>query len=113
MLSLIVFLAPATGCLLLFFMREKDAGDRDRIRKTALGFCTVSLVASLLMWWNHDTGPDAERWQFLFEAEWVPSIGLAYLAASLVNPIVTYTDGSSYRIANVRFFLQSGHSLSC
>ncbi len=76
MFSLFVLLAPAVGCFLLFFMKERDDGDRERIRGTATLFVTVSLVFSLLMWIGYDKG--GERYQYVIDVPWVPSVGIGF-----------------------------------
>jgi len=76
MLSLVVILAPAVGCLLLFFMKERDDADKNRIRATATLFTTISLLAALWMWHGYETG--AERYQYVLDAEWAPSIGIGF-----------------------------------
>jgi NADH-quinone oxidoreductase subunit M len=78
MLSLVVLLAPAVGCFLLFLMKERDDADRDRIRGTATAFVTLSLLASFLMWWTYDTGPEAERYQNVIDVSWAPSLGIGF-----------------------------------
>jgi len=76
MLSLITLLAPAVGCFILFRMKERDDADRERIRRTATGFVTISLLASLIMWWSYDTG--GERYQNVIDVAWAPSLGIGF-----------------------------------
>ena len=78
MLSLVVLLAPAVGCFLLFLMKERDDADRERIRGTATAFVTLSLLASFLMWWTYGTGPEAERYQNVVDVSWAPSLGIGF-----------------------------------
>jgi len=75
-LSLLVILAPMVGCLTIFFLKEEDAADKERVRRTAHIATGVSLLAALLMWGLYDTG--GERFQFIVEQDWVPSLGLAF-----------------------------------
>ena len=76
MASLIVLLAPAVGCFLLFLMKERDDADRERIRGTATLFVTLSLLSSLWMWMRYDEG--GERYQFVVDASWAPSLGIGF-----------------------------------
>jgi NADH-quinone oxidoreductase subunit M len=76
MASLVVLLAPALGCLLLFFMKERDDADRERIRRLAITSVWVSLVAALWMWIRYDTG--GERYQFVVNVPWAPSLGIGF-----------------------------------
>jgi NADH-quinone oxidoreductase subunit M len=74
MLSLLVLLAPAVGCVLLFFKKEENDADRAAIRRTATAFVTLSLAAALWMWASYEQGGD--RYQHVFEATWAPSLGI-------------------------------------
>jgi len=74
--SLLVLLAPALGCALLFFAKERDDGDRDRIRRIATASTLVSLLASLWMWMGYDQGGD--RYQYVVDVEWAPSLGIGF-----------------------------------
>jgi NADH-quinone oxidoreductase subunit M len=76
MASLFTLLAPAVGCFLIFLMKERDDGDRDRIRRTATLFVTLSLVCSLWMWMGYDKG--GERYQYVVDASWAPSLGIGF-----------------------------------
>ena len=76
MASLVVLLAPAVGCFLLFLMKERDDADRERIRGTATAFVTVSLLAAFWMWMNYDTS--GERYQYVIDASWAPSLGIGF-----------------------------------
>ncbi|MHC4162970.1 MAG: NADH-quinone oxidoreductase subunit M, partial [Planctomycetota bacterium] len=76
MASLIVLLAPVVGCLRLFFMPERDDADKDRLRGTAILFTGISLLAALWMWLTYDTG--GERFQFVTDVDWVPSLGIGF-----------------------------------
>ena len=76
MASLIVLLAPVVGCLRLFFMPERDDADKDRIRGTAILFTGISLLSALWMWITYDTG--GERFQFVTDVDWVPSLGIGF-----------------------------------
>jgi len=76
MASLIVLLAPAVGCFLLFFMKERDDADRNRIRNTATTFVWVSLAAALWMWIGYDRGGD--RYQYVVDWAWAPSLGIGF-----------------------------------
>jgi NADH-quinone oxidoreductase subunit M len=76
MLSLLVLLAPAAGCALLFFCREETDGDRERIRRTATAFVSVSLLASLWMWAGYELG--GERFQYVVDVPWVPSVDIGF-----------------------------------
>jgi hypothetical protein len=76
MASLIVLLAPVLGCLRLFFMPERDDADKDRIRGTAILFTGISLLSALWMWMTYDTG--GERFQFVTDVDWVPSLGIGF-----------------------------------
>ncbi len=77
-LSIVVLVAPLIACGRILFMKEESDADRDRIRQTAIGWSTVSLVASLAMFLLFDAGA-TERYQFLVEIEWVESIGLGLI----------------------------------
>lgn len=76
MLSLVVLLAPAVGCFLLFLMKERDDADRERIRGTATLSVTASLIASFWMWLAYDTG--GERYQNVVDVSWAPSLGIGF-----------------------------------
>ncbi|MHC4548955.1 MAG: complex I subunit 4 family protein [Planctomycetota bacterium] len=97
MASLIVLLAPVVGCFLLFFAREKNDADKERIRGTAIVFTSISLLASLWMWATYDTAGD--RYQFVCDVEWVPSLGIGFrvgadgisIAMVLLTSIVIWT----------------------
>ncbi|MHC4223713.1 MAG: complex I subunit 4 family protein [Planctomycetota bacterium] len=74
-MTLFVLLAPAVGCLLLFFMNPEH---KERIRWTAVTFTSVSLILALYMWLTYDTSTGAARYQFVFDQDWVPSLGLGF-----------------------------------
>jgi len=76
MMSLVVLLAPAIGCFMLFLMKERDDVDRERIRRFATLSVTVSLAASLFMWWTYDKG--GERYQNVVDFAWAPSLGIGF-----------------------------------
>jgi NADH-quinone oxidoreductase subunit M len=77
MLSLIVLLAPAVGCTALFFAKERDDADRERIRGIATLSVWVSLIVSLFMWWGYDLGGE-KRFQYVFDVDWAPSLGIGF-----------------------------------
>jgi len=94
MLSLLVILAPAVGATLLFFTPPEA---KERIRRTAIFCSSVSLVSALLMWLSYDTG--GERYQFVFDVDWVPSLGLGFrlgadgisVAMTVLTSVVIWT----------------------
>jgi NADH-quinone oxidoreductase subunit M len=74
MWSLVCLLAPAVGCARLFFLKEQNDADKDRIRRTATGFVCISLFASLWMWMTYDA--TGERYQHVVDFAWAPSLGI-------------------------------------
>ncbi|NJN14093.1 MAG: NADH-quinone oxidoreductase subunit M [Planctomycetes bacterium] len=71
MISLLVLLAPLIGAISLFRMKPEE---KDRIRRVATFWTSIPLFLSLWMWMGYDTA--GERWQYLFDIDWVPSLGL-------------------------------------
>ncbi|MGQ0614924.1 MAG: complex I subunit 4 family protein [Planctomycetaceae bacterium] len=93
-MSLIAFLAPAVAAVLLFFT---DPARKAHIRRVAAIATGTSLFASLAMWIGYDTG--GEKYQYLFEIPWVPSLGLAFrlgadgisVAMAILTAVVLFT----------------------
>jgi NADH-quinone oxidoreductase subunit M len=98
-LSLLVLFAPTVGALRMFFMRENDDADKERIRRSAHFFTGLSLVGAIAMWVLYESGPDADRFQFVVDQTWVPTLGLGFrlgvdgigLAMVLLTSIVIWT----------------------
>jgi NADH-quinone oxidoreductase subunit M len=76
-LSLVVLISPLAACLRMFFLKEENDADKDRIRRTATLATQLSLGAAILMWIFHE--PDGERFQFLVDVPWVKSMNLAFI----------------------------------
>ncbi|MCZ6572287.1 MAG: NADH-quinone oxidoreductase subunit M [Planctomycetota bacterium] len=72
-LSLLILLAPATATAYLFTVKPERKG---HIRRVAIGASLVTLVGAILMWTSYDPA-STEKYQFLTEIEWAPSLGLA------------------------------------
>ncbi len=93
-MSLLAFLAPAVAAVLLFFT---DPARKAHIRRVAALATGTSLFAALAMWIGYDTG--GEKYQFLFEIPWVPSLGLAFrlgadgisVAMTILTAVVLFT----------------------
>ncbi|MHC4957382.1 MAG: proton-conducting transporter transmembrane domain-containing protein [Planctomycetota bacterium] len=74
MLSLVILLAPAVATVLLFMTKAEDTR---RVHGIALLATTVSLIGSLLMWATYSAPADGgERYQFVFDMDWIPSLGM-------------------------------------
>ena len=71
----VVLFTPLVGALVLLFVpRENETGHR------IIGnlFALIGLVVSLPLMWRFSLDPGAPRYQFMENADWIPSIGAHY-----------------------------------
>ena len=76
MLSLVVFL-PLAGALALLALPNKDGSRDGLIRWGALAVSLASFATTLALWYAFN--PDADGFQFVERASWMPSFGIDYL----------------------------------
>ena len=76
MLSLVVFL-PLAGALALLALPNKDGSRDGVIRWGALAVSLASFATTLALWYAFN--PDADGFQFVERASWMPSFGIDYL----------------------------------
>ena len=76
MLSLVVFL-PLAGALALLAVPNKDGSRDGLIRWGALAVSLASFATTLALWYAFN--PDADGFQFVERASWMPSFGIDYL----------------------------------
>src|SRR6187455_539275 len=76
MLSLVVFL-PLAGALALLAVPNKDRSRDGLIRWGALAVSLASFATTLALWYAFN--PDADGFQFVERAAWMPSFGIDYL----------------------------------
>lgn len=66
---------PLLGALYLTIASGTSA---TRARLVAIGAATLSLLSLVVVWIGFDTGPQAAAFQAVSEAEWIPSLGVAW-----------------------------------
>src|ERR1700680_4541353 len=71
----VVLFTPLVGALLLLFV-PRDSENAHRVIGNLFAF--LGLIVSLPLMWRFSLAPDAPRFQFLENHEWVPSIGAHY-----------------------------------
>src|SRR5436190_780078 len=76
MLSLVVFL-PLAGALALLAVPNKDGSRDGLIRWGALAVSLASFATTLALWYA--INPDADGFQFVERATWMPAFGIDYL----------------------------------
>jgi len=76
MLSLVVFL-PLAGALALLAVPNKDGSRDGLIRWGALAVSLASFATTLALWYAFN--PDADGFQFVERASWMPAFGIDYL----------------------------------
>jgi NADH-quinone oxidoreductase subunit M len=74
LLNLICYL-PLAGALLIIFFVKKD--NARAIKLAATSIAAIDFVLSLPLWFLYR--PDGPEFQFLSQAEWIPSVGVQYL----------------------------------
>jgi len=72
-MTLIVMLGTVIGTGVLFFIPPEE---KARIRRTAITFASVSLLAALWMWWGYDTA--GEQYQYVVNLGGVRSLGMQF-----------------------------------
>ncbi len=72
LLSVILF-TPLVGALILLFVNKRQ---EDAIRWIGNVFGVLGFLVSVPLWWRYD--PKGAAWQFVEQAEWIPSIGASY-----------------------------------
>src|SRR6202047_1267187 len=71
----VVLFTPLVGALVLLFV-PRDSANAHRVIGNLFAF--LGLIISLPLIWRFSLAPDAPRFQFLENHEWVPSIGAHY-----------------------------------
>src|SRR5258705_5135822 len=71
----VVLFTPLVGALLLLFV-PRDSENAHRVIGNLFAF--LGLIVSLPLMWRFSLAPDAPRFQFYENHEWVPSIGAHY-----------------------------------
>ena len=72
LLSIILF-TPLVGAIVLLFVNKRQ---EDAIRWIANAFAALGFLVSVPLWFRYQ--PGGETWQFVEQAEWIPSIGATY-----------------------------------
>ena len=71
----VVLFTPLVGALLLLFV-PRDSENAHRVIGNLFAF--LGLIVSLPLMWRFSLAPDAPRFQFYENHEWIPSIGAHY-----------------------------------
>ena len=76
LLNVITFLPLAGALVLLLLPKEKN----ELVAKLATGIAGLGVLVSLPLWFAWENAPqDGHGFRFVFEADWIPSIGARYL----------------------------------
>src|ERR1700741_2071918 len=71
----VVLFTPLVGALLLLFV-PRDSENAHRVIGNLFAF--LGLIVSLPLMWRFSLSPDAPRFQFVENHDWIPSIGAHY-----------------------------------
>jgi len=76
-LTIVIFL-PMAGALFLLLVSGRSEKGKAVLRWGSFGFALVNFLISLLVAARFDLSPRAPRFQFLVQADWIPSWGVSY-----------------------------------